>query len=427
MSSRRRSLGGALVALLVVAASTLEARPDDDRLQVRWKQGSFLATKTRSFEVQRQGATWSAEVLAPKDESPHKVTLVRRGGAWQLEVQARVRASRGAAGVVAEEEARDGWSWGPARIVPLEVKGDRLEAKGWRVQLPRTTPAEPAPGTTPATPVDPGALGDPAPELPVVRVVITGFDRFPRLRNHPAHYWGSRLNFREPETNPSSYGVRNLDLARIDPALRARCRIDLHRMVDVPVHYVEAAKMITDKIIEVDADAAISFGVGSDGGDADVEAVCFNRMSDGGAFAGDAGEGPWRLPASWPPSSSQSAWSAEDRAWLSRYPDNAGVSYNGKKICPGAPDTLRSSLPISAIAANVRRKGLTAIDDSSGPGNYICNNVMFEVVRVQASRGRIGGFVHLAGWHEASRDNHVKVVAAAVEESVKAVLAARGR
>jgi hypothetical protein len=35
--------------------------------------------------------------------------------------------------------------------------------------------------------------------------------------------------------------------------------------------------------------------------------------------------------------------------------------------------------------------------------------------------------VHLAGWHEASRDNHVKVVAAAVEESVKAVLAARGR
>jgi pyrrolidone-carboxylate peptidase len=256
--------------------------------------------------------------------------------------------------------------------------------------------------------------------LPVVRVLITGFDRFPRPTNHPS--WHNYSGEHVPQINPSGWAVRNFDPLSIDPALRKRARIEVHRLNDVPVLYVEGARAIVNQIQALDADVAISFGVGADGGaDADVESECSNIMHDGSGMSGE-GPGPFHLPASWPPAGPESDWSDADRAWLWRYPDNGGVSYNSAKIDPALPDRLRSSLPVDKIVARAEREGLRAHSGMSGPGQYICNNVMFKVVDAQAKRGKLGGFIHMRGWSESGRESYLKVLRCAIEESVRDVL-----
>ena len=242
-----------------------------------------------------------------------------------------------------------------------------------------------------------------------------------QLHNHPSVV-DRPVADRAPRINPSGWAVRNFDVLSIDPELRSRVRIELHRLNDVPVYYVEGARAITSEIERLDADVAISFGVGAGGNaDADVESECFNLMHDGSNY-NEEGEGPHQLPANWPPTTPRDQWSESDKAWIWRYPDNAGVSYNRKKIDPSRPDRLRSSLPVSKIVGRVEREGLDGHDGMGGPGEFICNNVMFKVVDTQAARGRIGGFIHLAQWNESRSDRHLKVLRLAIEESVKAFL-----
>ncbi len=410
----------AACAVLCAVAPLAQADPDD-RLSARWKEGGGPVARKVDFVLARcpQRGVWTAELLSPKKREPHQLELRRSGQSFELLVRAREQETVGAAGAIAGRVAADSWHWGAPRVVRLTQHGDQLEGEGFKI----TRPVGVAATTTDPVRPDPGALGGPA-DLPVVRVLITGFDRFPTLRNHPNNVsWSGELSTREAPTNPSGWVVRNFDLARVSPDLRRRARIELHRLVDVPVEYVRGAALITRTISEVNADVCISMGVGSDGNvDADVETTCRNRMSDGSSFGSDLGEGPFQLSPSWPPRGERSTWSEEDRMWSSRYPDNAGVSMNGKAIEEGGPDSRRSSLPVQQIVERVERAGLSAHDGQGGPGTYICNNVMYEVTRVQESRGELGGFIHLAQWSESKRDDYVKVVTAAIEASVEAAL-----
>lgn len=412
----------AACAVLCAVAPLAQADPDD-RLSARWKEGGGPVARKVDFVLTRcpERGVWTAEVLSPKKREPHQLELRRSGQAFELLVRRREQDTIGAAGAVAGRVAPDSWRWGPPRVVRLTRTNDKLEGEGFSIVAPaRALDSAPVASTTRP---DPGALGGPE-GLPVVRVLITGFDRFPTLRNHPRNVsWDGRITDRVAPTNPSGWVVRNFDLARVSPDLRRRARIELHRLVDVPVEYVNGAALVTRTISEVQADVCISMGVGSDGNvDADVESVCENRMSDGSSFGSDLGEGPFQLPPSWPPLADRSEWSEEQKRWSSRYPDNAGVSMNGKAIQEGGPDTRRSSLPVTAIVERVQRAGLEAHDGQGGPGTYICNNVMYEVTRVQEQRGELGGFIHLAQWSESKRDDYVKVVAAAIEASVEAAL-----
>lgn len=413
----------AACAVLCAVAPLAQADPDD-RLPARWREGGGPVARKVDFVLARcpERGVWTAEVLSPKKREPHQLELRATGQGFQLLVRAREQDTVGAAGAVAGRVAPDSWRWGPPRVVSLARTGDQLEGEGFKITAP-ARPVDVAPVATTSRP-DPGALGGPE-DLPVVRVLITGFDRFPTLRNHPNNVnWDGTISDRVAPTNPSGWVVRNFDLARVDPALRRRARIELHRLVDVPVEYVRGAALVTRTISEVQADVCISMGVGSDGNvDADVETTCRNRMSDGSSFGSDLGEGPFQLPPSWPPQRDRQDWSEQDRLWSSRYPDNAGVSMNGKAIEEGGPDSRRSSLPVAQIVERVKRAGLEAHDGQGGPGTYICNNVMYEVTRVQAQRGELGGFIHLAQWNESKRDDYVKVVAAAIEASVEAALA----
>lgn len=420
---RTSRIAPALVALVlgVLASGVAWADPD---LSGRWtERWGVFSRRTVRFDLASTAArTWTAEVQSPRRGEPRRLTLTGDGDAWELRLERRVQAT-GLADVVAGERD-DGWRWIACHTVPLTRTGDRLEGGGFVIHVPAHEATTPSTGPTSTPTSTPGGLGDASSsELPVVRVLLTGFDKFPRLVNHPHWYRGDELAPAEPRINPSGWAVRNFDAASIDPELRGRVRIQLHRLTDVPVVYVEGARTITSKIEEVDADVAISFGVGSDGNvDADVETTCTNLMHDGSGLSNE-GEGPFQIPASWPPSGPSSSWSDEDRAWLWRYPDNAGVSYNRKPIDPSRPERLRSSLPVGQIVARCEREGLSAHDGRGGPGQYICNNVMFKVVDTQAGRGRIGGFIHLPQWDERKQQDYLKVLRIAVEEAVKAYLA----
>lgn len=431
---RARQIVPAAVALITAMLVSGVASADPERLSGRWvERWGVFQRRTVRFELVREGEGWRAETRSPRRGAPHRLTLVRSGDdCWTLRLERRTT-GRGLSEVV-EEEDTGGWRWTSHAEVPLRAKGRQLEGKsdsgGFLVELPTDDGA--AGGAADATSTEagagagagPGGLGEGSSSaLPVVRVLITGFDRFPRPLNHP--HWvgrGTDLEDREAQINPSGWSVRNFDAASLDPALRQRVRIELHRLTDVPVVYVEGARTITDRIAAVDADVCISTGVGSGGNvDADVESTCTNLMHDGSGLSGE-GEGPFQLPASWPPAGPESSWSPEDRAWLWRYPDNAGVSYDRKPIDPTRPERLRSSLPVDRIVSRAQGEGLSAHDGQGGPGNYICNNVMFKVVDTQASRGRVGGFIHLAQWSERKQQDYLKVLRVAIEESVKAFL-----
>jgi pyrrolidone-carboxylate peptidase len=423
--AKRRFALPIVIGLVVSAAATV-AMADPSAVAGRWtERWGVFNRRTARFELApRADGTYQASTSAPRSGDTRRITLRRAGEGWELLVERR-QFVVGMSNAVAGEEGN--WTWAQCSLVALKAKDGRLEGGGFVIDLPTAAAGSAAPPADPTSapsrpPVSPGALGEPsASELPVVRVLITGFDRFPTLRNHPSVIHRDE-DQRAPQVNPSGWAVRNFDVLSLDPALRQRVRVELHRLNDVPVFYVEGARAITTEIERVDADVAISFGVGAGGNaDADVESVCFNLMHDGSGMSNE-GEGPFQLPASWPPSTPRDQWSDEDRAWLWRYPDNAGVSYNRKKIDPARPDELRSSLPVSSIVSRAEREGLDAHDGMGGPGNYICNNVMFKVVDTQAARGRMGGFIHLAQWNEARSDRYLKVLRCAVEESVKAFL-----
>lgn len=427
--TRARQLFPPAVALVVGVLVSGVAWADPD-LPGRWtERWTAFSRRTVRFDLAPAGdGSWVGQTRSPRLRQARRLRLARQGDdVWELRIERRAQTT-GMADVVAGERD-DGWAWVHDRTVRLTRTGDRLEGGGFVIDVPPVAEAGDGDAGAAAAPnahtqPGPGGLGESSSSrLPVVRVLLTGFDRFPRPINHP--HWVSRgtdVERREPQINPSGWSVRNFDAASLDPALRERVRIEIHRLTDVPVVYVEGARTITDRIAAVDADVCISTGVGSGGNvDADVESTCTNLMHDGSGLSGE-GEGPFQLPPAWPPAGPESSWSQEDRAWLWRYPDNAGVSYNRKKIDPTRPDTLRSSLPVERIVARVSGEGLRAHDGLGGPGNYICNNVMFKVVDTQAARGRIGGFIHLAQWNERKQQDYLKVLTLAVEESVKAFL-----
>jgi pyrrolidone-carboxylate peptidase len=369
--------------------------------------------------------SFRGSVRSPADLTLHDLRLAQVEGNWVLEVsQVRAVLAIGAAGRLEGPSADSSAEASPAsEPVALALEGRILRsAEGaWQIKFPEGSEASAQPERVDRQTVLPQEA-EAAPR-PVVRVLITGFDRFPRLRNHPRNVtWEGKLQTREPRVNPAGWAVRQLTAGDLDPALFELADVRLHKCLDVPVTYVDGAKLITDAIQEVDADVVISFGVGSNGNaDADVEATCSNTMDDANDPRGES-LGPFQLAESWPPEKPKARWSAADRVWLQRYPDNAGVSYNGAEITPGGPETRRSLLPVERIVRrieSVRNPSLKAIDGGSGPGRYICNNVMYKVIETQEARGKLGGFIHMAQWSEAKRAKYLRVVALAIEESVR--------
>lgn len=444
-----RSLAGsrlialaALVGLAAAAPSSAQDKKKAEQLSASW-QG---AEATSRFGLERKGGSYRGEVTHEGEH--YRLRLRERDGRWELQLNRRTlvgAAQRVGGGEPRKYRYRDAgalaldWAAGSERV--LVGQGLRIEwpetkqakAGAPNDESPRDASPKDAPlGSSPdASDPESGEPQDdpvaPAAPKPVIKVLLTGFDRFPKLRNHPR--WvqssvpeGERL----PDVNPAGWAVRHFDPGTLSPELLERAEIQVLRLNDLPVVYVDAAQAVIEAIGRLEPDVVISFGVGANGSaDVDVERRCSNLMRDGWGYGDDQDRGPFQLSTTWPPATPRSQWSSEDSRWLSRYPDNAGVSYAGAEIVPGAPETLTSTLPVDRIVAACRAAGLRPIDGGSGPGEYICNNVMFQVIRTQAARGKLGGFIHLRSWSEDKQGLFLTAVKCAVEGSVEQVLADR--
>lgn len=89
-----------------------------------------------------------------------------------------------------------------------------------------------------------------------------------------------------------------------------------------------------------------------------------------------------------------------------RIPDNAGRRPQDRPVVRGAPLAYASTLPVPAIVAAIRRRGIAA-DISPSAGAFVCNHVFYALMHELRRRRRVrGGFVHVpwpADWEGAAR------------------------
>ena len=79
-----------------------------------------------------------------------------------------------------------------------------------------------------------------------------------------------------------------------------------------------------------------------------------------------------------------------------RIPDNAGEQPREQPIEAGGPDGCFSTLPVAAMAAAIREAGLPG-EVSNTAGTYVCNQVMYRVLRHAAAAmpETRCGFIHV--------------------------------
>lgn len=78
-----------------------------------------------------------------------------------------------------------------------------------------------------------------------------------------------------------------------------------------------------------------------------------------------------------------------------RIPDNRGQQPIDVAIVPGGPAAWFSSLPIKAMVAAMREKGIPA-SVSQTAGTFVCNHVMYGLLhKIGENAERKGGFIHI--------------------------------
>lgn len=82
----------------------------------------------------------------------------------------------------------------------------------------------------------------------------------------------------------------------------------------------------------------------------------------------------------------------------SPFPDSAGVARMGETIVQGAPEYLRTGLPVDQFYRDLTGAGLTSVLSNSA-GSYLCNHIfyhlMYAVSAEAALNGITAGFIHV--------------------------------
>jgi pyroglutamyl-peptidase len=154
----------------------------------------------------------------------------------------------------------------------------------------------------------------------------------------------------------------------------------------LPVEYDRAAAAIAEVVDRCAPDVVISFGQG--GGEIALEHTAYN-LQDTGEISGGV-------------------------------PDNRGVIRAAQPIDPAAPPTRDTLLPIAAIKSALEAAG-EAPADSTDPGRYICNNVMFGDIARMGPRGGRAGFIHLpytTDFDDSVRARFAHVVETAIQATI---------
>jgi pyroglutamyl-peptidase len=115
-----------------------------------------------------------------------------------------------------------------------------------------------------------------------------------------------------------------------------------------------------------------------------------------------------------------------------RMPDNAGCQPVDQPIVAGGPAAYWSTLPIKAIVAALRTRGIEA-SVSQTAGTFVCNHVFYGLMHALRRRpGVRGGFVHLPeeagrGGADASGLSREAMIAAIAEAIAVALCTRRDR
>ncbi|ENU0192144.1 pyroglutamyl-peptidase I [Klebsiella oxytoca] len=111
-----------------------------------------------------------------------------------------------------------------------------------------------------------------------------------------------------------------------------------------------------------------------------------------------------------------------------RIPDNKGLQPIDVPIVADGPAAYFSTLPIKAIVAALRSKGIPA-SVSQTAGTFVCNHVMYGLLHsLRNSNGVKGGFIHIpylpeqAAAHPGAASMAVETVRAALETAIAVAL-----
>lgn len=178
-------------------------------------------------------------------------------------------------------------------------------------------------------------------DVPSKRVLLSGFEPFGGRRENSSQVAVEKLAA-ELRANPDS-GIP----AEVDTVI-------------VPVVYDEAPKLLLQKMDSFQPDIVISVG---EAPDAEYRLERRARNKDDSPFA-----------------------------------DNNGVARMGETIVKGAPEYLRTGLPVDQFYRDLTGAGL-ASSLSNSAGSYLCNHIFYHLmyaVSVEADlKGITAGFIHV--------------------------------
>lgn len=169
-----------------------------------------------------------------------------------------------------------------------------------------------------------------------MRMLITGFGPFPGVPHNPTR---DLVHWLAEETQPHRKGVEGI-------------------MEVLPVEWETGAMRLRDLLRKHDPHVVLQFGASRRAAGFHIEQVARNRASF--------------------------------------LPDVKGERASGREILPGAPRSLRASLPSAPLAIHLQKLGLPALV-SSDAGSYLCNALYFHALdwSRQASHAPICQFVHV--------------------------------
>lgn len=75
-------------------------------------------------------------------------------------------------------------------------------------------------------------------------------------------------------------------------------------------------------------------------------------------------------------------------------PDNAGNQPTDEPVCSGGPDAYFSTLPVKKMVQAMKNAGIPA-SLSLSAGSFVCNDVMYSLLRLTEDRGIPAGFIHV--------------------------------
>lgn len=106
-----------------------------------------------------------------------------------------------------------------------------------------------------------------------------------------------------------------------------------------------------------------------------------------------------------------------------RLPDNAGRQPIDRPVVRGGPVAYWSRLPVKAIVADLRSRGVPA-EVSQTAGTFLCNHVFYALMHaVRRRTGVRAGFVHVPAMSEAAVSGEPSLPLAVLTETAGVILA----